>query len=168
LAVIKLLVLTSAFAYAAGWLLSAWRILDGRGYTAFLIVFAAVVLWFRNRLEVFHFDRSVLLSTLRSRFKRPLPRFFFVLALLILFGGLLYSPSNYDALCYRMPRLLAWLSEGGWYWIHSPDQRMNNRACGFEWLSVPLLLLTKSDRALFLINYVHFLLLPGLFFGVAT
>jgi len=168
LAVIKLLVLTSAFAYAAGWLLSACRILDGRGYAASLIVFAAVVLWFRNRLEVFHFDQSALLSTLRSRFKRPLPRLFFVLAFLILLGGLLYSPSNYDALCYRTPRLLAWLSEGGWHWIHSPDQRMNNRACGFEWLSAPLLLLTKSDRALFLINYAHFLLLPGLFFGVAT
>jgi hypothetical protein len=168
LAVVKLLVLTSAFAYAAGWLLSACRILDGRGYSASLIVFGAVVLLFRNRLDVFHFGQSAALSTLRARFKRPLPRLFFVLAFLILLGGLLYAPSNYDALCYRMPRLLAWLSEHGWHWIHGPDQRMNNRACGFEWLSAPLLLLTKSDRALFLINYIHFLLLPGLFFGIAT
>ena len=30
-----------------------------------------------------------------------------------------------------------------------------------EWLTAPLLLFTKSDRALFLINLISFLLLPG-------
>jgi hypothetical protein len=35
-----------------------------------------------------------------------------------------------------------------------------------EWLSAPLLLFTKSDRALFLLNFVPFLLLPGLIFSV--
>ncbi len=43
---------------------------------------------------------------------------------------------------------------------------MNNRACGFEWLTAPLLLFTKSDRALFLLNFLSFLLLPGLIFSV--
>jgi hypothetical protein len=43
---------------------------------------------------------------------------------------------------------------------------MNDRACGIEWLTAPLLLFTKSDRALFLLNFIPFLLLPGLVFSV--
>jgi len=43
---------------------------------------------------------------------------------------------------------------------------MNDRACGIEWLTAPLLLFTKSDRALFLLNFVPFLLLPGLVFSI--
>ena len=45
---------------------------------------------------------------------------------------------------------------------------MNNRPCGLEWLSAPLLLFTKSDRGLFLVNFLPFLLLPGLIFSVLT
>src|SRR5208283_5640035 len=37
-----------------------------------------------------------------------------------------------------------------------------------EWLTAPLLLFTKSDRALFLINFISFLLLPGLIFSLFT
>ena len=37
-----------------------------------------------------------------------------------------------------------------------------------EWLTAPLLLFTKSDRALFLVNFIPFLLLPGLVFSVFT
>ena len=48
------------------------------------------------------------------------------------------------------------------------DYRMNDRACGIEWLSAPLLLFTKSDRALFLLNFIPFLLLPGLVFSIFT
>jgi hypothetical protein len=45
---------------------------------------------------------------------------------------------------------------------------MNDRACGIEWLTAPLLLFTRSDRALFLINFLPYLLLPGLVFSVFT
>jgi hypothetical protein len=45
---------------------------------------------------------------------------------------------------------------------------MNDRPCGLEWLAAPLLLFTRSDRGLFLINYIPFLLLPGLIFSVCT
>jgi hypothetical protein len=45
---------------------------------------------------------------------------------------------------------------------------MNDRACGIEWLTAPLLLFTRSDRALFLVNFIPFLLLPGLVFSVFT
>src|SRR5258705_12461599 len=43
---------------------------------------------------------------------------------------------------------------------------MNDRACGIEWLSAPLLLFTKSDRGLFLLNFIPFLLLPGVVFSL--
>ena len=45
---------------------------------------------------------------------------------------------------------------------------MNDRACGIEWLSAPVLLFTHSTRGLFLINFLPFLLLPGLVFSVFT
>ena len=61
-----------------------------------------------------------------------------------------------------------WLAEGHWHWIHTPNYRMNDRCCGFEWLTAPVLLFTGSDRGLFLINFISFLLLPGLIFSVFT
>ena len=102
------------------------------------------------------------------RFRRPLPFCFAVLALLVFLGGVLYPPSNYTGLNYRLARVLQWLAHGQWCWIHTPNFRMNDRACGFEWLTTPLLLFTRSDRALFLINFIPFLLLPGLVFSVFT
>ena len=91
-----------------------------------------------------------------------------MLTLLVFLGGALYPPSNHTGFTYRTPRVLHWLMEGHWHWIYTPDYRMNNRACGFEWLTAPLLLFTKSDRLLFLLNFVSFLLLPGLIFSVFT
>ena len=89
-----------------------------------------------------------------------------MLAGLALVGGILYMPSNYDALAYRTPRVLSWLAEKHWFWI--PDARgwHNTRATGFEWLTAPILLLARSDRFLFLLNFVSFLLLPGLVYGL--
>src|SRR5438309_1055628 len=97
---------------------------------------------------------------------RYLPACFAVLAVLVFVGGALYPPSNHTALTYRTPRVLQWLTHGHWFWIHTANYRMNDRACGIEWLSAPLLLFTKSDRALFLINFLPFLLLPGLVFSL--
>ena len=81
-------------------------------------------------------------------------------------AGAIHAPSNYDALAYRIPRVLHWLAEGRWHWIHTGFQRVNTRACGIEWLSAPLIAFSKTERWLFLINAVSFLLLPGLVFSV--
>jgi hypothetical protein len=43
---------------------------------------------------------------------------------------------------------------------------MNISGCGFEWLSVPIVLFTDSFRFIFLINWIAFLFLPGLIFSV--
>jgi hypothetical protein len=93
---------------------------------------------------------------------------FAVVASLVFLGGALYPPTNHTAFTYRIPRVLDWLAQGRWHWIHTIGYRMNDRACGIEWLSAPLLLFTKSDRALFLLNFIPFLLLPGLVFSVFT
>ena len=105
---------------------------------------------------------------IRRRFRRFLPLSFVLLSLLVLLGGLLYAPSNHTGLSYRVPRVLHWLAEGHWHWVHTPNYRINNRACGIEWLSAPMLLFSKSDRGLFLLNFLPFLMLPGLVFSLFT
>ncbi len=106
------------------------------------------------------------MTKLKRRFRRPFPLAFLVLAILAFVGGALYAPNNYDALAYRMPRVLHWLAEGRWHWIHTEFPRLNTRATAFEWLSAPWLALVRTDRFLFLINIVSLLLLPGLVFSV--
>lgn len=148
---------------AAGWLLSAMGRLDGWGYGATLILTAAGAGWWWRRA------RPEFRSGFRKRrFKRAFPLAFAVLAALAVAGGILHAPSNYDALAYRTPRILHWLAEGQWHWIHTDFHRLNTRGCGIEWVTAPLLLLTGSDRFFFLINAVSFLLLPGLCYRVLT
>ena len=116
---------------------------------------------------------SALTPTLRSilhralhRFRNPLPLAFGLLALLVLAGGLLHEPNNGDTMGYRLPRVLHWLAEGHWHWIHCDDPRLNVTAPGWEWQAAPILLFLKSDRPLFLINWLPFVLLPGLTFSL--
>jgi hypothetical protein len=98
--------------------------------------------------------------------RRWLPRLWLLGALGALLGGILYPPNNYDALTYRFPRVLQWLAAGRWHWIHTPDERMNFSACGFEWLMTPLFAVARGDRLFFLLNLVPYLLMPALLFGV--
>src|SRR6185295_5371592 len=108
------------------------------------------------------------LPKLRRRFARPLPLAFAALAALAILGGVLYPPSNYDGLSYRIPRVLHWLTAEQWHWIHSGFFRLNTRACGHEWVSAPLILFTNTDRWVFLLGAVPLLFLPGLFFSLLT
>jgi hypothetical protein len=85
--------------------------------------------------------------------------------LLSLVGGILYEPTNHDAHTYRLPRMLHWLSAASWHWIHAGNDRMNFSGTSAEWMSLPLVLFTSSDRALWLLNFINYLLLPGLVFG---
>jgi len=83
-----------------------------------------------------------------------------------LISGLLYAPFNSDTCAYRLPRILHWLGQGQWHWIHTAEARMNVAGCGYEWLATPIILFTRTDRFLFLINWVCYLMLPGLIFFV--
>src|SRR5687768_8671562 len=99
---------------AGGWILSALGQLNELGYAAVLALTAALC-W---RLHLRGSKRRPLASRLR-RFRRPLPLLFLVLAGCALLGGLLYAPANWDALSYRVPRVLNWLTAERWHWIES-------------------------------------------------
>ena len=174
-----------AFCNCAGWVLSALHQLNVGGYAvAFLLGLAALVIW-RKKLfpERTTPERAGLGAKLASvpdqesgapkavarcvrRFRRAFPLGFMILATLAILGGVLHAPNNYDALAYRVPRMYHWLAEGQWHWIHTGFMRLNTRACGIEWLSAPLIAFTRTERWLFVINAMSFLLLPGLIFSL--
>jgi len=100
------------------------------------------------------------------RFKKPLPMVFLACLLAAVIGGALYPPANYDGICYRIPRILHWWSEGRWHWIGGLNARMDYSATGFEWMMLPLLALFRTDRLFFLVNVISYALLPGLLYSV--
>ncbi|MGB7746441.1 MAG: hypothetical protein WBN75_04060 [Verrucomicrobiia bacterium] len=168
LPLIRLWLWVSALASVAGWTLSALGQLNRPGYAVCFVVFAVVVFTCRKELGLVPGKAGLRGKKFLRRFRRPLPRCFAGLAFLVFLGAVLYPPTNYAALSYHMPRVLHWLAEGRWHWIHTPVNRMNYSGCAFEWLTAPLLLFSRSDRALFLLNFISFLLLPGLMFSVCT
>ncbi len=165
---IKLWLWLSTVACFAGWSLSACGQLNQVGYIGFFI--PALVLFFQSHKSKTNstFQKASRWKKNFQRFRRPLPATFLGFSILILLGGMLYSPTNYTGLTYRVERVLQWLAHGQWIWIHTPNYRMNDRACGIEWLYAPIILFTKSDRALFLANFLPFVLMPGLIFSIFT
>ena len=167
-------IIFSSWAVLTGWGLGLTGHLNEKGYAwglvslAGFLIFAYFKLSFRFFPIASSFRRLFLLWKRRS--VRPksllfsLPLLFVLVSLLSLSGGILYNPSNYDALSYRIPRLLHWFDTGCWHWITTPNSRQNFSAPGFEWLAAPLFVFFKSDRLFFLINWISFLLLPGLLF----
>ena len=150
-----------AYANCAGWLLSACHQLNPAGYAVALLPGILLALaWLKKNPPRFRPQKF------RSRFRRPLPALFLLVAALVFLGGLLYAPTNYDALTYRLPRMLNWLAAGKWVWIPAFNERMNYSGTAWEWTALPLLALLRSDRALFLINALGFLLMPGLLFSI--
>jgi hypothetical protein len=156
-----------AYLNCAGWALSALHQLNAGGYAAALALGIVALIVCRKKTSPEIFPRIRWRKNLR-RFRRPFPLVFLILAVLAFLGGVLYAPTNYDALAYRVPRILHWLAAERWHWIHSFFYRINNRSCGIEWVSAPFLALLKTDRQLFLINCVSLWLLPGLVFSVFT
>ncbi|HXF10229.1 MAG TPA: hypothetical protein VN625_05545, partial [Desulfuromonadaceae bacterium] len=124
-----------AFTSLVGWGLSAVGQLNRAGYA---VAFGfAIIGWFVCRSKPVPPTPTV--PKFRRRFRRPLPLAFLVLAVLVFAGAAIYPPTNYSGLQYRTARVLQWLAHDGWWWIHSPNYRMNDRACGYEWTLAPLL-----------------------------
>jgi hypothetical protein len=160
-------IVLSALLTSAGWILSAFHKLDRPGYLAvFLVALIALDWWRRNSEPSLRVASHQSWCKWRQRFQRPAPLFFLVLVLLALAGGALYVPTNIDTNAYRIPRVLHWLGGEQWHWIHTFDPRFNSTGCGFEWLTAPVILFTRTDRFLFLINWLSYLMLPGLIFSV--
>lgn len=160
-------VLLCACLNCAGWSLSALHELNAGGYVVVLVLGAAALLVWRKKSGA-RFFPEMRWYKLRRRFRRGFPLGFLILAALAFLGGVLHGPNNYDAMAYRIPRVLNWLAVGQWHWIHTIFPRLNDRVCGDEWVTAPLIAITNTDRLLFLINIVSFLLMPGLVFSVFT
>ena len=159
-----------AYLNCAGWFLSAVHQLNAAGYAIALAVWIATLFVGKQFFvsPVPSNAHSLCFPRLVRRFKRPFPLAFLILSVMAFAGGALYAPSNYDGLAYRLPRVLHWLAAGQWQWVHTNFPRLNNRACGVEWVSTPLISLFRTDRMLFLINIISLLLLPGLAFSVLS
>ena len=169
---VRIWIWLSVFASAAGWILSGFGQLNRAGYLVFFLGVGAAF-WVSKNYSRPHSSSGPQRKPwnwpkIRWRFRHGLPGCFALLAFLIFLGGALYAPSTHTALTYRTPRVLHWLAEGHWHWIHTINFRMNDRACGIEWMTAPLMLFTHSDRALFLLNFIPFLLLPGLIFSLCV
>lgn len=156
-----------AYLNCVGWGLSALHQLNPGGYVVALVLgFAGLLLW-RKKTSARIFPQ-ISRRKLKRRFRRPFPLAFLILAAMVFLGGVLYAPTNYDALAYRIPRVLHWLAAGQWHWIHTILPRINTRSCGIEWVFTPFIALLKTDRWLFLISFISFIFLPGLVFSVFT
>ena len=163
----KLWVVISVWLTCTGWGLSLIKQLNALGYVSSLILFVgAFIWWVRSCSTSEYWIKRGLFVRLRRRFKKPIPLIYLVCLIAAILGGALYAPTNYDALCYRLPRVLHWWASGGWHWIGGINDRMDFSATGFEWLMAPTLILFKSDRLLFLINVISYALLPGLIYSV--
>jgi len=157
-------ILGSAWAQLAGWGLSAVGQLNRGGYLVALLLFLGTLFCWRRTLRE-PSTRPVFLVR-RSTYARGLPRAWLALTILAFIGGVLSAPDNFDYLTYRFPRVLHWWWDDRWTWLHTPEDRQNASAIGMEWLMAPLLVLFRTDRLFFLINFVSFLFLPGLIFSV--
>src|SRR5438445_948360 len=124
-----------AYLNCVGWFLSATHQLNATGYSiALAIGLVALIVWrkYFPPCRDFHFQNFF------RRFRKPFPLAFLTLAAMAFLGGVIYAPNNYDALAYRIPRILHWLAADQWHWIHTIFPRVNARACGIEWISAPL------------------------------
>jgi hypothetical protein len=156
--------LWSAWCSSVGWVLSALHLLTGVGYLLFL---PALLLtgwhWLRTTAPPARFIPDFY-TRVRRLILSPLPAVYSSVVLLTLLGALMYTPWSFDATTYRLPRLLYWRAAHHWYWIGTLDHRLDFSSCGFEWQMLPILELTRSDRLLFLLNWIPLLLLPSLTF----
>jgi hypothetical protein len=163
---IRFYLLWAAACALTGWTLSALHWLTLAGYAVMLPLVIIGLAWLtRGPVGMMPRIHRRWAPVLFRRFRRPLPLIYLVVLVLVFVGAIRYAPANYDGLTYRLPRMLHWLSARGWTWIFTNNDRMNFSGTGWEWMAMPLLVL-RSDRALFLINAVGFLLLPGLVFSV--
>ena len=149
----------------AGWGLSAIHQLNAPGFL--LGIPAAWILL--ARLSGLGAPPLPTFGTMRRhavRFRNVLPLSFALLAALALLGGILHSPNNLDALIYRLPRVCHWLMEEHWEWIATTKNNLNTRSAGMEWWMACMISVLRTDRLIFLQNWVSFLFIPGLLFGL--
>jgi hypothetical protein len=159
---LTLWILFSAWSSLSGWCLSAFGYLNLAGIAFSYSLFLGGLILFHSHLQ----GKGGLTGwkILRSRYLAP--KIWLLLTVLALVGGIAHPPNNYDYLTYRFPRILYWSWDHAWSWVPTVNERINYSATGFEWLMVPLFIVFKTDRLFFLINFIAYLLLPGVIFSV--
>jgi hypothetical protein len=169
LTIVRFWVLLSTLLVGAGWVLSALHQLNRVGYgVVFALAGIVVFVWRKNLRGTPQINTTRLWHKFKRRFSRSAPKLFLLLVVLAFVSGSLLPDLNYDTDAYRLPRVFHWLWFERWHWIHTFDARMNIAGCGFEWLTAPLILFTRTDRWMFLVNWISYLMLPGLIFSVFT
>jgi hypothetical protein len=156
----------AALAVILGWLLSALGLLDLRGYLLAGIPAAVALIVLSSKGHSLPWDA---LNVRRVRVwwkrKRPLPLLYLVIFVLVVLGSVWHAPNNFDGLSYRAARVLFWLKAHHWCWIHSPYGPINHTLPNYEWLTVPMFLVTGGFHSTVVINWIAFLLVPPLFFS---
>ena len=166
-------ILVSTWASLVGWSLSLSGHFNPTSYAWSLVflAFALALLCGKTkslRLKAFFYPICFFKRLRDNPFKPTswLPLLFIFVAFLTLAGGILYPPSNYDALSYRLPRILHWLDAAHWHWIDTPNARQNYSAPGFEWLMAPLLVFLKRIGCFFSSTGSLFFCFQALFFAL--
>ena len=126
-----------AWLNGTGWLLSALQELNASGYAISLLLFAILFGIWKSFSGAQIFSPGGTKKILRRFCRLPSGIFLFI-AILVFIGGLLYAPANFDALTYRLPRMLNWLAVGHWFWIPAFNERMNYSGVGWEWTAMPV------------------------------
>ncbi|MEI6656445.1 MAG: hypothetical protein WCP45_16905, partial [Verrucomicrobiota bacterium] len=124
----------SGWCVFGGYALSLFGALKRPGIALHLGAGLVISLW------LFHWLNAGFPKPVKIKWKRhlkPFPLLYLACAALALAGGLLHPPTNYDALCYRVPRLMHWLQAGQGHWIGSFNGRIEFSSHGFEWLMLP-------------------------------
>src|SRR5271163_263466 len=91
-----------AYLNCAGWALSAIRQLNAGGYAVALLVWFVVLFVWRKKTSA-QMPPQIRWQNFCRRFHKPFPLAFLILSAMAFLGGVLYAPSNYDALAYRIP-----------------------------------------------------------------
>jgi hypothetical protein len=152
----------SAWCTFTGYSLSILGLLEKSTINILLTIGLAVSAWIFWSLS----GGRLLMGKIRwKRYRSPFAFIYLICVVLTWVGGLIHAPSNYDAICYRVPRLFHWLIAGQCYWTGSFNARIDFSSHGFEWLMMPWFAAFEGIRFAFLINAVSFLLMPGLVFS---
>lgn len=155
-------IIFSTWCVITGQVLSFFGALNRTGYIVAFILGAPLFVW--PLWNLWSSPRRPKLFNWR-RFRSPFAILYLTCLALVFIGGLIHPPTNYDAFCYRIPRMLHWLDAGKYHWIGGFCLRMDFSSLGFEWLMLPGLAVFRTLRLAFLINAFSYFLMPGLVFS---
>lgn len=159
-------IMYSAAISASGYILTWTEHFDAKGYILATSAAILLALWpvLNSLRQGLAFGRFSFTKIKR----RPFQLIYAACGVIILVGGAIYPPTNYDAFCYRIPRVLQWLQAGQYHWIGGFTTRMDFSSLGFEWLMLPGIAIFHTLRFAFLNNAISFLLFPALLYSTMT